>query len=157
MVYHHNNYIYLIKAYFLIDCMNKFTWNMEKFSTSYKVIDHEHQFFVKSFNDLVDQCIDNQAPNWEACAGHLGELLAFLRKHFKTEEALLCSSNAPHYQQHQQEHDLLCKSLDQALNRSRSLTDINLIMQQLFEWMDVHLELEAEEFRKLQTATPTQS
>ncbi len=139
--------------------MKKFTWNEETLSTGYKLIDHQHQFFIKSFNDLVD-LIHWEVNDKEPYTTRLRGLFDYLNEHFKSEDEILLAEGSSAYLHHAVEHREFSAHLERTLAAANSVGDVLALLYYLYGWMEIHLEQEAQEFRKLSvlgTATPTQS
>lgn len=128
--------------------MEKFSWNGETFLSGHKVIDHEHQFLVKSYNDLIDQ-INLGHSSLEALKLQLSSMLELLRQHFYHEELLLSTSNKTAHQKLVEQHAALIIQLEQEMNQIKQLSDLQQVLQQLAQWLQQQIPYEAIEFRKL--------
>ena len=128
--------------------MKKYTWNDALLSSGNKTIDHQHQLFVKNYNDIADLANSGE-ENREEFVNRLAKLLVDLKEHFKMEERELKNANSAYLSHHIKEHKVLYKKLNETLDQANTLEDIFGLLEELYQWMDTHLELEATEFRQL--------
>ena len=83
------------------------TWTAEQFGTHIHATDDEH----KTIFDMLNQIHDTVAAGDHAAAnGQLDAFIAFVAKHFKTEEDLMVAHHYPGYAAHKEAHDKLVET-----------------------------------------------
>ena len=114
------------------------TWT-EKYATGVKLIDNQHKELVNLTNKLYHACLITNGE--EAFKDTMSSMVDYVRFHFNAELELLERINYPNIAEHKKEHEVLTKSI---LNAVRDYTDgkkfvPNLFVRTLKDWIFGHI------------------
>lgn len=84
--------------------MSFMTWTADGFGTNVSATDAEHQELFALVNQLHDSV---PAGDRAATGKKLDDLIAYVAKHFQTEENLMQAHGYPGYAAHKEDHDKL--------------------------------------------------
>ncbi len=98
------------------------------FETECEMIDRDHQRLIDMINHIGGAIDDDKA---EECAVLVPEFVAFAKRHFAREEALLASLGYPDMKKHQLHHRSLNEKMDSLLELSKSAPDNPLARETL--------------------------
>jgi len=118
--------------------MTLIKWS-DKYSVNIKIIDEQHQQFIKMINELSDRVAEESLP--DTVGQILDKMLDYTNYHFKTEEDLFKTHNYPGFEIHKQQHDAFVKQvfeLKEDFSKGR-ITITLKILAFLNEWLINHI------------------
>jgi hemerythrin-like metal-binding protein len=118
--------------------MTLIKWS-DKYSVHIKIIDEQHQKFIRMINELSDRVVEESLPS--TVGEILDQLLDYTNYHFKTEEDLFKTHNYPGFEIHKQQHDAFVKQvfeLKEDFSKGR-ITITLKILAFLNEWLINHI------------------
>lgn len=117
---------------------HRIEWSSE-FNTGVKIIDEQHHKLIEMINDYGQDLV--AGLGFKKIEIILGEMAAYAKVHFKTEEGLMIKHEFPGYQQHKIVHDSFKRQLVEYIMRYQQ-GDVFLgreVHRYLREWFVEHI------------------
>jgi hemerythrin len=118
------------------------TWNKE-YSVDVAEIDLQHKEIMTLINALINHCNGIKEKEREFFDLIMESAIEQIKKHFETEEEILCGTKYEKYEEHKNEHKIFLERLHKEINeieingKELNLLEITIYMK---EWVSEHIE-----------------
>jgi hemerythrin len=118
------------------------TWNKE-YSVDVAEIDLQHKEIMTLINALINHCSGIKEKEKEFFDLIMESAIGQIKKHFETEEEILCRTKYEKYKEHKDEHKIFLERLHKQINEIKingkelNLEEITIYMK---DWVSEHIE-----------------
>jgi len=110
----------------------------ESYSLHHEKIDAQHQELFRLANCV--EALDTKTTSKEALASLLKEFFAYMREHFKDEEAYMESIDYPHLKEHQILHEGIVNAMTAILKETKGIEALQAKMKTVsHKWLVEHI------------------